>query len=137
MKSIKRFNFSDFVIVFALLVIVCGLIFRQPAENIIDDLYNKANISYEVEIDGIGYNDLKSGIEIFDARENTLGIIKNVKTNSEKNTTILVIETEGKHNSRGNYIGDSIFVAAGKKMDFCLKNNKVFSALVKKVQYSA
>ena len=136
-KRIKNFNVTDFVILLAFIAIICGIFFRSSFEKIVDSLFYKADIVYTVEIMGTNIPELKNGTEVFDGDGNSIGTITSKTMSEDRAKTLFVIETVGKHDNRGNYIGASTFIAPGKQLDLCLKNNKVFSSLVKKVEYES
>ena len=136
-KKIKSFNATDFVILLAFIAIICGIIFRSSFEKIVDSLFYKADITYTVELSGTNMPELKKGVEIFDGDRNSIGTIVDKTSSHDRTKTIITIETVGKHDNRGNYIGASTFIAPGKQLDLCLKNNKIFPSLVKKVEYKS
>lgn len=113
-----------------------GIIFRSSFEKLVDNLFYKADITYTVEINGMNVPELKKDVEIFDGEGNSFGVIVKKTVSDDRTRTVLTVSTVGKHDDRGNYIGNSTFIAPGKQLDFCLKDNKVFSSLVKKVEYS-
>ncbi len=134
-KGIKSFNFADFIILLALLVVICGVAFKKPVEKVIDELYYKADITYELEIGKEYKNKFEVGSKLHDEKGIYIGSVVEVNADDSNRTVNLTIETQGKHDNKGNYIGDSMFIAPGKKMDLYLDNNDVVKALVKKVQY--
>ena len=113
-----------------------GIIFRSSFEKLVDNLFYKADITYTVEINGMNVPELKKGVEIFDGEGNSFGVIVKKTVSDDRTRTVLTVSTVGKHDDRGNYIGNSTFIAPGKQLDFCLKLKKVISSLVKKVEYS-
>lgn len=135
--KIKNFNATDVVILLAIIAIFCGIIFRSSFEKIVDSLFYKVDITYTVEITGADVSELKIGVQVFDSDGNNIGTVVKKDISDDHSKTVLVIETVGKHDSRGNYIGGSTFIAPGKQLDLCLENNKVFPALVKKVEYNS
>ncbi len=136
-NKIKRFNSADVIIILAVIAVVCGIIFRSSFEKLVDSLFYKADITYTVEITGMNVPDLKRDVEVFDSDGNSIGVIIKKEVSDDRMKTVLTISTVGKHDNRGNYIGNSTFIAPGKQLEICLKNNKVFSTLVKKVEYKS
>lgn len=136
-KNIKRFNSADIVVVLAVVAILCAIIFRTSFEKMVDSLFYKADITYTVEITGMNVPELKKDVEVFDSEGNSIGVIIKKVVSEDRMKTVLTIFTEGKHDNRGNYIGNSTFIAPGKQIDLCLKNNKTFSSVVKKVEYES
>ena len=134
-KGIKSFNFADFIILLALLVVICGAAFKKPVEKVIDELYSKADITYELEISKEYKNKFEVGSKLYDDKGIYIGSVVEVLVGDNDNTVNLTIETQGKHDNKGNYIGDSMFIAPGKEMDLHLNDKDVVKALVKKVQY--
>lgn len=135
-NRIKRFNGTDIIIVLAVLAVVCGIVFRTSFEKLVDSLFYKAEITYTVEIAGVNVFELKNGVEVYDTDGNSIGVVVKKTVSDDRTKSVITINTIGKHDSHGNYIGNSTFIAPGKQLDICLKSNKVFSALVKKVEYT-
>ena len=136
-NRIKRFNSADVIIILAVVAVVCGLLFRNSFERLVDSLFYKADITYTLEISGTNYPELNKNVELYDSEGANIGVIIKKEISEERTKTVLTVSTVGKHDNRGNYIGNSTFIAPGKQLDICLKNNKVFSTLVKKVEYSS
>ncbi len=136
-NKIKRINSADVIILLAVIAVVCGIIFRTSFEKLVDSLFYKADITYTVEIAGMNVPELKKDVEVFGSDGNSIGVIIRKDISDDRMKTVLVISTVGKHDNQGNYIGASTFIAPGKELEICLKNNKVFSSLVKKVEYKS
>lgn len=134
-NKIKRFNSADVIIILAVVAVFCGIFFRNSFEKLVDSLFYKADITYTLEIAGMNYPELSKNVELYDSDGAGIGVIVKKEISQEHTKTVLTVSTVGKHDNKGNYIGNSTFIAPGKQLDICLKNNKVFSALVKKVEY--
>lgn len=133
MSARKRFNFCDIIIIFALLTIILSFAFRKPIENIFDTLFFQTNISYTVESDDSHFNTsvLKNGDVLYNSSNEAVGTIESV-TSGDK--TRIIINTSGKADKTGVYIGNKMFIAPGLNIDLHTEQGYFFNCLVKKVQ---
>ncbi len=148
-KRNKAFiNSADLIIIIAVLAIACGLFFRTPLEKIIEERFFSADITYEAVIYGkeASFLDIiEPGATIYDTKSNEIGVISKVSSEqsfildnqnhlTEYFDIYLIIDTKGKTDAYGSYVGDSVFVAPGTTMKVFTSDNVTFDFTVKRVE---
>lgn len=141
------FNSSDFIVVLALLAIVCGALFRSPLEKMLDERLSSTEILYTVEAYGVP-DDLKTclavGGTLYGDDDIVLGVLKSVETElADKNALtesggvsvniMCTISCDGFSNADGLYIGreKTMFIAPGKSIRAYTSDYAAFTFVVK------
>lgn len=133
MKIFKRFNSADFVILLAIAAIICALFFRNTLEKLTEKMFYRTAVSYTVTVQGDEKNILHEGMLLFNENETLIGEVKSIENNSE-NLYNVIIKTEGIKDDLGTYIGDSEFIAPGKKIKLYTDASDYLECIVKKVE---
>ena len=140
-NTFKRFNISDIVIMIGVIALVCGLMFRNPVERILKNMFYQSNIEYVVGVSVEDANYLKEGTEIKNIFGDSLGTVKFIKpdTAAKDENGIIVgykatIETVGITDKLGTYIGDSMFIAPRLAIEVYTESNEPIICVVKKIE---
>lgn len=136
MKAKSRFNFTDIVLILAILVIISGFLFRKPIEKLIEDVYFKTDVTYTVQADAEPALNLGPGKELFDTNGVSLGTVSKIQFFTSDTTTLsrITIITQGMTDNSGTYVGDKMFIAPGVNINFKTKDGLHLQGTVKIVK---
>lgn len=135
----KKFNFTDIVLILAIIAVVCGFAFRKPIEKLIETNFFKTEVTYVLSPDASDSFTFDVGTEIFDDNGQSLGTVSKINFTTEEVVEIdrITVITQGIKNNSGVYIGDKMFIAPGVNINIRTNDGTMCSVTVKTVKSSA